>query len=664
MTMADSQFGDGHDNSVRQKAGIKEEKEMKKITMKMVGVGLASVFAAVTAVQAADVSAGWKNDVDGNWSVAGNWTGSSGAPTGTAGVATFNVAITADRTVTLDASPWTVNKLVFTNNSTGNAYGWTLSGGTLNLALNGTTFPTLAVNGVASKATVSSALSGADFVKDGAGTLVLSGASSVGVSNVTGRGTLVLNGGTMTNVGRAEVGIAASAPGNTMMISNGAVWNLNGKLLTLGYYASSNQFIISASVVTNVAQSNWGLYDASGPGNMVVVTNGGKLYTSNISVGNSVSKGANSVLVSGIGSLWNVGGGYVKLGDNGSVSNSLTVTDGGMVTNLTLYIGSGQEKYKNGYNSVSVSKGGKLYSGAIGLGSPLSIGSLEIAEAGYVSAPVTVGSWSSTNNMLTVLSGGVLQTSAITVGSAGGTGNVASVSGGILQFTSATPTITVGAGAGNAIIMTSGTLSYRNVNTGNALLTENQGATYSGTFTWKGENRFRLNNATNTATGAYTFEATADPRNYVGLELVDGFTRIDAAPLTVGATGSILFSNTTARVSGLCTNSGAMTLAGASVTFQGSLALGGGSCTINVLSTNRLPVTVSGTLALNGGALINVPAGLGRTDSFTLFSSPNAISGSVASMAVSSPAHRVTLGDGGKTLLVRPKGAGTMVTFF
>ena len=174
----------------------------------------------------ADVTAAWNQDADGNWSAGGNWAGGSAA-TGTTGVATFSNAITASRTVTVDASPWTINGMAFANTG---AFGWTIAGGALNLA--GTT-PTLAVNsGGAAK--ISSVLSGsAGLTKAGAGALTLSAANTFSGDTAVSAGTLQIGDGTSATASAGNGTLAIG--GNTLKLNlNGAGTLCNSNVTATG----------------------------------------------------------------------------------------------------------------------------------------------------------------------------------------------------------------------------------------------------------------------------------------------------------------------------------------------------------------------------------------------------------------------------------------------
>jgi hypothetical protein len=489
---------------------------------------------------------------------------------------------------------------------------------------------------------------------------------------LTGGGTLVLNGGTMTNV--AAPTIVGVSTGNTMVVSNNAVWNLGGKKLTYcdgGSSGSSlnNQLTISGAVVTNVAGVSSGFRNATDCS--FVITNGGKLYNATVGAYVGMTAALNfSALVTGVGSLWNNGGQDMNVSNSGS-SNNLTIANYGVLTNVgTFYVAGAGGAGVNG--SFTVSGGGRFYAtNDFILGNGPAIGRMDITDAGsaYVGYRLRVGGTQSTNCSVTVSNGGLLDNSNIIIGNIAGTGNVLTVSsGGILQFTTATPAITLAAGVGNALVITNGTLSFRGITSG-ALpnLTNNlakSGGFSTNNIAWRGKNTFRLDSssATNSVSGGYVFEDNGKAYNYVGLELVNGATALRGSGVTIGASsGSALFSNTTATVGCTFTNNGTMTVANSAVTFSSDLTLGAG-CVVGLLSTNQMPVTVSGTLKVDGGT-VNLPASLGTKDGFTLFTSPNVITGTVKALTLSSPTHQLVLTEGGKTLVVLPR-RGTLISIF
>jgi autotransporter-associated beta strand protein len=210
-----------------------------KMNIRRVKVSVLCAVAAFAVFGAARTAAQtecvWTNGLGGNWSEAANWLDGNVA-TGDTSRAWFTNVLTADFTVNVDASPWTLNRLIFDNT---NGFGFTVANGTLNL--DGPT-PTVTVTSN-SVATMATALSGSDLTKDGLGTLVLSGLNAyTGATTVAG-GTLV-NGGTaqyctLPIAGAAvfyrfdsagSLGLDASGNGNTLVTASGSpAYSANGK---------------------------------------------------------------------------------------------------------------------------------------------------------------------------------------------------------------------------------------------------------------------------------------------------------------------------------------------------------------------------------------------------------------------------------------------------
>ena len=93
------------------------------------------------------------------------------------------------------------------------------------------------------------------------------------------------------------------------------------------------------------------------------------------------------------------------------------------------------------------------------------------------------------NNSVTMTSGGVLE-----VGSGGVSlalsGNTLNNSGGVLQFLSASPSISIA--AGSQILMNNGTLSYKGVTGANMNANTSGSGVGQSAIAWSGSNSFRL----------------------------------------------------------------------------------------------------------------------------------------------------------------------------
>jgi len=147
-------------------------------------------------------------------------------------------------------------------------------------------------------------------------------------------------------------------------------------------------------------------------------------------------------------------------------------------------------------------------------------------------------------------------------------------SGGIYQFSSATPTITTnGAEATSPIVLTNGIISFRN------LVNAPLGAgTPLACIAYQGDNGYRLNGATNASAASYTFDSvanTANPANYQSLHLTGVNPRWQGTALTIGAGGALRAYDTQASVGAAFTNHGAMYISNATLTFSQAATLNG-----------------------------------------------------------------------------------------
>jgi hypothetical protein len=374
----------------------------------------------------------------------------------------------------------------------------------------------------------------------------------------------------------------ATSTNNYMVVSNGASVTVSATTgLNVGYGANSfGSYLLvgkdgTVTATVNIANSSGAM------SNYVMIADGGQLINpSNTRIGQGAGANANSVVVTGTGSVWNTSGTVYPGAVVSAYNNSIVVSNGG------LWAASASGPTIAGTNNYILIDGGTATNGL------------------YMQVGIAANDF---GNYVLVRNGGLLQVPRIDVGKnadASSMSNTVRIAdGGVLQFLATTPAINLynTGSTGNEIVMTNATLSYRGVRAGSTvnLLGQNKGATYEGKFTWLGANTFRLNDSSVSNTTTYTFEATADPKNYVGLEMVEGTTYLAANPVTVGPTGKLLLSNTTATVSGACTMNGTMTIRDSTATFSGGLTNGGlltGSGVISGLVT----VAASGTLSAGG----------------------------------------------------------------
>ena len=140
---------------------------------------------------------------------------------------------------------------------------------------------------------------------------------------------LITGGGSVWNCAD-NMYVGLNGPGNSLVISNG------GKVVCTQGYVGSNPgsdgnraMVVGAnSVWTNSADFYVGYF---GAGNSLVISNGGRVFSSNGSVGRTASSQSNSVMVTGAGSVWvnrtNVYVGCFGAGNSLVVSNSARVSD-------------------------------------------------------------------------------------------------------------------------------------------------------------------------------------------------------------------------------------------------------------------------------------------------------------------------------------------------
>jgi T5SS/PEP-CTERM-associated repeat protein len=142
---------------------------------------------------------------------------------------------------------------------------------------------------------------------------------------------------------------------NSLVISNGARVNVAGTLyLGCESYTNGNNTVLvtgTNSMLSNSSGIYLGYYE---DGDTMIVTNGAKLFGSNDYIGYGGASG-NTVTVTGSGSVWS-NAGTINVGEglgNGSVGNSLVISNDGMVSALG-YVEVGYTNGDTG-NSITVS---------------------------------------------------------------------------------------------------------------------------------------------------------------------------------------------------------------------------------------------------------------------------------------------------------------------
>ncbi len=510
----------------------------------------------------------------------------------------------------------------------------------------------------------------------GTGSQTLSGVNRFGsltVGNVAGvRAMLTITNGSVSSsipgLYQNFVGTGNGANSNLVVVSGiNAVWNPGNKEIYIGNTGASGNVVRveNGGIITNVILR----LSSASTGNGLIITNGGMAFQSDdSSIGEQSGGGSNYVIVAGRGATLNLGAMMSHIGYAGNTSgNSMRVDQGGIVTNGAIAVGDGASVG----NYMIITNGGQVFVNAanntIGRIAGCSYNWVTVGGANgstnalwsFSAQDLNIGKLASTGNVLNVTSGGDVKgittltvgavinsntngvrltgggllevTTGITLGFATSYGNYVTNSGGVLQFTTATPAIALaGAANGNAIVMDSGTLSYCNASAV-VNVTNNWAVTGTGigtnTIKWQGANKLRLDNsiATNSLATVYTFANNRGPTNYVGLELLNGTTAIRGNGITIDGNngGSLLFSSTAASViNGVAltgsvpvTVSGSCSLTG-TVSGAGSLIkLGTGTLTLN--STN----TWTGETILSNGTLrVSTPSGFSANTTVYIYS--------------------------------------------
>lgn len=465
---------------------------------------------------------------------------------------------------------------------------------------------------------------------------------STGFVNVIGSSTIVSN--------RGQFYVGDNSGGNTLTISNGAkVWvnreifigngvgaNSNTILITdsgtavtngqeISANRSFNQLLISNGAVYSTVQLIWGnnaagtnnLVDVStgarfqagssshvgnsGISNMLMVRDAGTLveYKTFMMMGNNASGRFNQIIITNGGSI---SGATTVVGNSGGDGNKITVTGTGSswTNNADMFIGIDASS-----NTILINQGAAMYGDRVVISSNSATvnNMLVISNAGSIfrATSAIVGSnalGNGTSGVILITDRGTLEANSITNGLFG-TGNITNING-VFQFTTAAPSIMTN--AGGTIFLTNGVISYRDVANAPVLITNNVSR-----ISMFGSNTFMLNNSTNAILSSYTFTNGFGATNFAHLELVNGNTRWQATNTLIGATGTMIVSNTAASTFGTITNAGTIMIAGdgTTLTNEGNLILignGAGSegALVNLVGTN----TVSGPILLGGNSTI------------------------------------------------------------
>lgn len=378
----------------------------------------------------------------------------------------------------------------------------------------------------------------------------------------------VINGGMITNVGSASmlVGDASGSYGNSLVVSNGGQIFCGGPL-DIGNVAGTYNNLCNIggagalSIVTNGAITI-GL--STSPYNTMNVTNA-NISCQALTVGNDASSNTLNVYAGGSINLNNqsliVGSGNIGL----TYSNTLTV-NGGVLTNINIL----DVGYKtNILCSLLITNGGAVYeSGSANIGvSTGSYNNVAMVTGNrsiwkIINNTLTVGFADATcsNNAVSILNGGLAELSALTLVGSSSLGNLVTNSGGIYQFTNATPTITLTGSSYSNFLINSGTVAFRGITNADVLCNQSAkplDSTNKMLWVTGGSNTFRMNNSTNYTpqmpayNQAYTFTTANGATNFARLELLNN--SMYRSNVTLGVNGSLYVSGGPSTISGVLT---------------------------------------------------------------------------------------------------------------
>lgn len=426
------------------------------------------------------------------------------------------------------------------------------------------------------------------LIKDGGAYLYST--VSLGTSSSSNRIEVVGTGSELTGAGGStylRIGAGTYSAGNVLYVADGGV---------------VKSFTKWSNCIGGAEQSAAG----TSIGNRMVIGSNGTvtLNGSDLAIGRTKDAGSaaigNQVLVSGPGATWNFSGRALSIGAaaNGSLAdgNELRVEHGGYAVGASIRLGSTSD----------------TVAGTAGTDNRLVVtdgGWANVTDTAYCGA--ANGSPASSGNRVLATSGGILQANKLVV-AATNDNTIVATDGGVFQFTTITPTVT--SLTPGDIAIDGGVISFVGLTTAN--VRGNLGGTQLTNMTWSGSNAFRLNNAstTTTASNHYVFDPGFGPTNYARLEMVDGTTsyrgqagNVLTIGQSVGSSGSMLCSNTTASVALPFVLNGDLTVFNSTLTLQQTAEISGDV----FIDLDHLPeagaaLIVEGALTLGASSTLNL----------------------------------------------------------
>jgi autotransporter-associated beta strand protein/T5SS/PEP-CTERM-associated repeat protein len=439
----------------------------------------------------------------------------------------------------------------------------------------------------AGNTTFSGTITGAGSLElDNTASLTLTGSGSAIGGNLElcncATGGLTIDGGSLSVAGNGPSPVSGVAVfGGTLAVTNGGTLQIGTSMQPSDLLVASNMIITgSGSTVTTSGFTGFGIF---GPGTLTI-SNGGMLDSQGgAEIDAFPFSGTPTVLVTGAGSTWTVGGfGLAVGGGSTGGPGMLTISNGGAV-NVTGLTTVGD--FDNGSSTLTVTGAGSVLNALAGLA---------VGDAGCGCDPV---------GALTIADGGVVNSPGSTLIDAGGTLNlgIGGLAGSIVTpaivndgriAANFTDTLTLGANISGV-----GTLSKAGV--GTLVLTDNN--SYSGGTTVTG-GFINFNSATSFGTGPITLDGG-------GLQWATGNSADVSSQLAAFGAGGATFDtngNNVTLASALSgpggltkVGAGTMTLSGIN-TYQGGTAINGGTLAV---ATDANLGAASGGVAFDGGTL-------------------------------------------------------------
>ena len=320
---------------------------------------------------------------------------------------------------------------------------------------------------------------------------VFNGSGDIGCGGYPGESgnsntvTITDSGSLWSNSDQLRVGYLGS--GNTLTIVNGGLVSCNGG--SVGSWSDGNNAALvtgAGSVWSNRHSLTVGICSSD---NLLTIGNGAAVFNGGDSLIGYFNANSNAVLVTGPGSVWNIGdSGGLGVGEGGS-GNSLTIANGGLVLDANGWIGD-YDSFAGNNNTVLVTGAGSVWSN---------------------SASLVVG-YNGSGNSLFIANGGMVTATNVTTGGSPSAGNVLSVSGGWLYATNTTASGALNVQFGT-LNLNSGTVTvnrfYAN-NGASSIVSFNGGTLNSGGSTVSNGSIFQVGDGSSTATfdlfgGAHAF---------------------------------------------------------------------------------------------------------------------------------------------------------------